>query len=80
MPIFEFNCDQCHHTFELLAVQSQDLIEPVCPVCQSPEISRIMSKINIGSSGSGGESRPQVSEKSCASGNCTTIDIPGPTR
>ncbi len=41
MPIYEFCCDQCHNTFELLAVQSDDLIEPVCPSCQSPEISRV---------------------------------------
>ena len=80
MPIYEFCCDQCHNTFELLAVQSDDLIEPVCPSCQSPEISRVMSKINVGSSGKGGQSRPQVSERSCASGNCATIDIPGPSK
>jgi putative FmdB family regulatory protein len=80
MPIYEFCCDQCYNTFELLAVQSNDLIEPVCPSCQSPEISRVMSKINVGSSGKGGQSMAQVSERSCASGNCATIDIPGPSK
>jgi putative FmdB family regulatory protein len=80
MPIYEFCCDQCHNTFELLAVQSDDLIESVCPSCQSPEISRVMSKINVGSSGKGGQSMPQVIERNCASGNCATIDIPGPSK
>ena len=80
MPIYEFCCDQCHNTFELLAVQRDDLIEPVCPSCQSPEISRVMSKINVGNPGGDGKSSPQVSERSCASGNCATIDIPGPSK
>lgn len=80
MPIYEFCCDQCNHTFELLAVQSDDLIEPVCPSCQSPEISRVMSRINVGSSGRGGQAMPQVSERTCATGNCATIDIPGPSK
>jgi putative FmdB family regulatory protein len=80
MPIYEFCCDQCHNTFELLAVQSDDLIEPVCPSCQSPEISRVLSKINVGSPGKGEKSMTQVSERTCASGNCATIDIPGPSK
>jgi putative FmdB family regulatory protein len=80
MPIYEFCCDQCHNTFELLAVRSNDLIAPVCPSCQSPEISRVLSKINVGSPGKEGLSMPQVSERTCASGNCATIDIPGPSK
>jgi hypothetical protein len=63
-----------------LAVQSIDLIEPVCPSCQSPEISRVMSKVNIGGPGRSGQSLPQVTERTCASGNCATIDIPGPSK
>ena len=80
MPIYEFCCDHCHKTFELLAVQNDDLIAPVCPSCQSPEISRVLSRINVGSSSRDGQSFPQVNERSCASGSCTTIDIPGPSK
>ena len=80
MPIYEFCCDHCHKNFELLAVQKGDLIAPVALSCQSPEISRVLSKINVGSPGKGGQSMPQVSERSCASGSCATIDIPGPSK
>ncbi|MFH0788894.1 MAG: zinc ribbon domain-containing protein [Pseudomonadota bacterium] len=80
MPIYEFCCDQCKQTFELLAVQSNDLIAPVCPTCQSPEIYRVLSKINLGGSSRDGQSGPQVSNRNCPSGSCTTIDIPGPSK
>lgn len=80
MPIYEFCCDHCQKTFELLAVQSDDLLAPVCPSCQSPEISRVLSSINIGGSPRDGQSFPRVSDRSCASGSCTTIDIPGPSK
>ncbi|MGC1402102.1 MAG: zinc ribbon domain-containing protein [Thermodesulfobacteriota bacterium] len=80
MPIYEFCCDHCQKTFELLAVQSDDLMAPVCPSCQSPEISRVLSKINVGCSSREGLSFPKVSERTCSSGSCTTIDIPGPSK
>ena len=44
------------------------------------EISRVLSKINVGSSSREGMSFPKVSERTCSSGNCTTIDIPGPSK
>jgi len=80
MPIYEFRCNQCQTIFELLAVQSDDLVAPRCPACRSPEISRVLSKINVGGSSGDGHSLPQVSSRNCASGSCTTIDIPGPSK
>ena len=80
MPIYEFCCDQCQKNFELLATQSEDLVSPVCPNCQSPEISRVLSRVNVGSSRSGVYTGPQVSQKNCPSGSCTTIDLPGPSK
>lgn len=80
MPIYEFSCDQCNKTFELLAVQTDDLVAPVCPSCQSPEIFRVLSRINVGSGSRNEQSFPQVSGRNCASGSCTTIDIPGPSK
>jgi putative FmdB family regulatory protein len=80
MPIYEFCCDHCQKTFELIAIQSNDLVAPVCPACQSPEISRILSKVNLGGSSREKQAGPQVSERSCPSGSCATIDIPGPCK
>jgi putative FmdB family regulatory protein len=80
MPIYEFCCEHCQKNFELLATQSADLVSPVCPHCQSPEITRVLSRVNLGSSKGGLNPVPQVSQKSCPSGSCTTIDIPGPSK
>jgi len=80
MPIYEFRCAHYDKNFELLAAQSDDLIAPLCPSYRSPEISRVLSKINVGSSSKDGQSFPQVSGRGCASGSCTTIDFPGPSK
>ena len=80
MPIYEFCCEQCKKTFELLATQSNDLVAPVCPYCDSPEIRRVLSRINVRNASGEGHSLPQINERSCASGNCATIDIPGPSK
>jgi putative FmdB family regulatory protein len=80
MPIYEFRCEQCQNVFELLAVQSTDLVSPECPACKSPEISRILSRANVGGSSRGGQAMPQISSRTCGSGNCATIDLPGPSK
>jgi len=80
MPIYEFVCDHCHKTFELLAVRTDDQVPTVCPHCQSPEISRALSRVNLGASPKDSISLPQVNSRNCAGGSCTTIDIPGPSK
>jgi putative FmdB family regulatory protein len=79
MPIYEFRCEQCQNVFELLAVQSNDLVSPECPACKSPEINRILSRTSIGSS-KNGQPMPQINSRQCGSGNCATIEIPGPSK
>jgi putative FmdB family regulatory protein len=82
MPIYEFICDHCRKNFELLATRSEDQVAPVCPHCQSPEITRMLSRVNarVSSPSSSASSLPQVHSRSCGSGNCSTIEIPGPTK
>ena len=80
MPIYEFICDHCQKIFELLATRTDDQVPVACPHCQSPEISRILSRVNLGSVSGGSVSLPQVNSRSCAGGTCSTIDIPGPSK
>jgi putative FmdB family regulatory protein len=80
MPIYEFRCDHCQQVFELLATKKEDQVSPVCPDCGSPDIARVLSRVNVAVGTTGGPARPRVQERSCASGSCSTIEIPGPTK
>ena len=82
MPIYEFRCLACNNCFELLAVRKDDTMEMKCPKCDGQEVERVLSSVSyvMGSDSSGDTSKTKVTSKSCSSGTCATIDIPGPTR
>ena len=40
MPIYEYACRECHHTFEAL-VDEGDAVE--CPQCQARKLERLLS-------------------------------------
>lgn len=42
MPLYSYQCNQCGHGFELL-VRSGDT--PLCDSCQSPDLTRLVSRI-----------------------------------
>jgi len=76
MPVYEFRCLKCGKIFELLKLKKEDeALRMKCPKCSSPEIERVLSVINIGTSVRGRRTRTTV--KSCGSGTCGTIEIPG---
>lgn len=35
MPIFEYQCEECHTTFERLVFASASGVAPTCPQCHS---------------------------------------------
>jgi putative FmdB family regulatory protein len=79
MPIYEFRCLQCGKVFELLKMKKEDeSVKMKCPTCNSPEVERVLSAINIGTSVRGSKAKSTV--KSCSSGSCSTIEVPGPSR
>ena len=79
MPIYEFRCLKCGKVFELLKMKKEEEgVKMKCPKCKSTEVERILSTINIGASVSGSKATSTV--KSCSSGSCSTIEVPGPSR
>ncbi len=42
MPIFEFKCSDCNHTFETLILAS-DTDQPVCPLCSCKFVEKLIS-------------------------------------
>jgi putative FmdB family regulatory protein len=50
MPIYEFNCTKCAHTFEELVLGRSEPI--ACPACGSAKVERAMSVFSFASGGS----------------------------
>lgn len=47
MPIFDFSCKACSHTFEMLVLKKT----PACPECQSQDLDKLMSLPVVRSTG-----------------------------
>jgi putative FmdB family regulatory protein len=41
MPLYEYACQQCEHTFEALVQSSSDDVE--CPQCHGAKLERLLS-------------------------------------
>ncbi|MCK5243886.1 MAG: zinc ribbon domain-containing protein [Deltaproteobacteria bacterium] len=81
MPLFEFLCEECGHSFELLSLGQSDEFEMRCPKCKSPNIERLMSASNFAiSGGNRGPRQPVVENHACSSGTCSSITVPGLSR
>lgn len=85
MPLYEFVCQQCRHLCEFLVRSSQAKIELVCPACGSAELQRVLSKVHSvvadgNAGGSPGSEKSPLEQRSCPSGSCSTITLPGHSR
>jgi len=53
MPIYEYQCEKCHHCFELIVFSSDDK-KITCPQCNHNQVKRLLSSTCfIGTSGGG---------------------------
>ena len=64
MPIYEFECRQCHHRFETLVMHRD---EPVhCPGCDGMALDKLMSAHAVGSH----QGEPACAMPACGAGAC----------
>ena len=86
MPIYEFVCQRCKALTELLVKSREYHVEIRCPECGSTELERAVSRVNsviAGSSngrGTDSAAASPVEHRSCSSGDCSTITLPGHSR
>ncbi|MBI5531749.1 MAG: zinc ribbon domain-containing protein [Deltaproteobacteria bacterium] len=69
MPMYEFDCSDCHKTFEELVLSGTDPDAVSCPACTSKHVAKRLSAFAVGASSSFG-SDASASAGSCASGGC----------
>lgn len=74
MPIYEYHCDPCAHTFETLVRSSGDVAR--CPKCGNIEVAKQFSVPAAAQTGRGSSSLPvcDTGPKSfgCGGGHCAT--------
>lgn len=80
MPIYEFICQECRNIFELLAMKPGDLLEIRCPHCGAEKLERVLSNVNVVAESASGNRPSSVENRSCPSGTCSTITLPGHTK
>ena len=72
MPIFEYHCRNCNHTFELL-LQKRTAI-PICPECGGKDLERLLSSFAVSAPKSGrcpsSGSCPAAGDHCCSGGCC----------
>ena len=85
MPIYEFVCQKCNTLVEFLVRNPKEEVALCCSACGSSELQRVISRCNSairdgGSGKTGSLSTGSVEERSCPSGSCSTLTLPGHTR
>jgi len=66
MPFYEYRCEACGHTLEVMQKMSADPLQE-CPECHAPALKKLMSVTGLvksSSHGGGGHS--------CGSGGCSS--------
>jgi len=58
MPIHEYHCSKCGHTFEEIILGSANADDVRCPECGAKRTERLMSAFSAAGSGKGGDCAP----------------------
>ena len=53
MPLFEYTCEACEHTFEVLVRNAQGKARIKCDACGSTEVRKLFSVFAASASGAG---------------------------
>ena len=81
MPIYEYHCDPCDHTFETLIRSSSDAAR--CPRCGGVEVAKVLSVPAAAQTGRAhadlpirGDTAPSFGcgRPQCAGGTCAGLD------
>jgi len=67
MPIFEYQCKDCNHKFDILHKSINNIEKVECPKCKSQNTKKLLSSFSVTI---GGGSSANFSDSSCSTGTC----------
>jgi putative FmdB family regulatory protein len=74
MPLYEYRCNACSETFELLRPMAHRTLQAVCPSCESattmPLISRVAAVVSTASPSRASAPAPRGGGGGCCGGAC----------
>ena len=86
MPIYGYQCQACHHEFELMQKMS-DPAPSVCPVCGKPDVRKLLSAAGFQLKGSGwyatdfkGAAKPKSESKDSGETKASSETKSGPDK
>lgn len=74
MPIYEYRCNSCNEVTQLLEGIGRDRPARQCAVCAGKDLTRLISRPNLGIRKGGGSIDSMGDEQACQSNKC---DDPG---
>ncbi len=70
MPTYDYSCNDCDSTYDVFHKTREIKEDVVCPNCQSPNHTRLLSAPNVAVSGGSKSSMDFSSDASCDTGGC----------
>jgi putative FmdB family regulatory protein len=70
MPMYEFDCADCHESFEELVLSGSDVDSVSCPSCTSHRVSKKLSAFAVGAASGGSFDTGYSGGSSCSGGGC----------
>ena len=77
MPIYEFKCLGCNEVTEILFTGDMDKKEIKCSHCGGEEMERVISCTNYSMGRASAGPQATSTTKTCGTGSCGTLEIPG---
>jgi putative FmdB family regulatory protein len=69
MPVFEYKCNACEHTYEILHLSKENTEDIICPHCNSHDYKKLISVFSSASDAQSDSARMQMpSGPSCGCG------------
>jgi putative FmdB family regulatory protein len=74
MPLYEYRCNACSETFDLLRPMADRTLQAICPSCESattmPLISRVAAVVSSAAPSRSAAPAPRASGGGCCGGAC----------